>query len=284
MKAFVLGLVTTTLASGLLYGADVNGSFDRSLTVSEPVELDVTTDSGGISVTPGPSGKLHVHAILKSHHGLFNSDDLEARIRELESHPPVEQTGNRVRIGYVHDRHLLRGISMRFEIETPADTALHARADSGGIEVRELRDRLDCKTDSGGIEIRDAGSDVHAEADSGGIRIHSVKGAVFAHVDSGGIDAIDVAGALDAQADSGHIRLVQTSPAPIRARADSGGISVKLAPGAGYDVTAEADSGSISVPEMTVRSSFSRHHIEGKVHGGGPLVSVQVDSGGITID
>jgi hypothetical protein len=116
------------------------------------------------------------------------------------------------------------------------------------------------------------------------VHINNVKGAVFARVDSGGIDASEVAGALDVQADSGHITLSQTIAAPIRAKADSGGIRVRLAPGAGYDVNAESESGNISVPEMTVRSSFSRHHIEGKVRGGGPLIIVHVDSGGITIE
>jgi hypothetical protein len=93
-----------------------------------------------------------------------------------------------------------------------------------------------------------------------------------------------VAGSIDAQADSGSIRLSQTKAAPVHAKADSGGITIRLAPGAGYDVNAECESGHITVPEMTVRSEFSRHHLEGKVRGGGPLVRVSVDSGSIRIE
>lgn len=284
MKIFVLGFVAITVASGVLLAAEGDGSFDRSLPISGPVDLDVRTDAGGITVTAGTAASLHIHAVLKAQHGWFDSGDAEKRIRELERNPPVEQSGNRVRIGYVQEHDLLRGISMRFEIETPPDTQLRARADSGGIRVRGIHGRVDCKTDSGGIDIQDVGSDVHAEADSGGVHINNIKGSVFARVDSGGIDATDVAGQVDAQADSGHIRLGQTSAAAIRAKADSGGVSVKLAPGAGYDINAESESGRISVPEMTVSSAFSRHHIEGKIRGGGPLVSIRVDSGGITIE
>jgi Putative adhesin len=284
MKVFVMGVLSLTLTAGLSTAADLEGSFDRSLTVSGAVELDVRTDSGGIAVTQGAAGIVRVHAVIKAQHGWFGSDNVEQRIRELERNPPVEQSGNRVRVGYVQDHDLLRGVSMRFEIETPSDTQLRARADSGGIRIRGISGRVDCKTDSGGIEIQDAGSDVHAEADSGGVHVSNVKGSVFARVDSGGIDATDVAGALDVQADSGHIRVSQTRPAPIHAKADSGGVSTKLAPGAGYDISAETESGQISVPEMTVSSAFSRHHIEGKVRGGGPMVSIHVDSGGITID
>src|SRR5581483_4222786 len=284
MKAFVLSLVSMTLATGVSIGAEARGSFDRSLAVSGPVELDVSTDSGGITVTSGASGSVRIHAVLTSQHGWGGSEDVERRIRELERNPPVVQTGNSVRIGYVPTRDLLKGISMRLEIETPADTDLRARADSGGIRAKGILGHVNCKTDSGGIEVEDVGSNVHAQADSGGIHINNVKGLVFARVDSGGIDATQITGAVDAEADSGHIRISQTSPGLIHAKADSGGVSVKLAPGAGYDINAESESGHITVPEMTVNSAFSRHHIEGKIRGGGPLVTIHVDSGGVTIE
>ncbi len=284
MKTLLLSLVSFAAAGGMLASAAEEGSFDKSLTVSGPVDLDVQTDSGGITITQGSSGTLRIHAVLKAEHGWFNSDDAERRIRELERNPPVEQDGNRVRVGYVHDRNLLRGISMRLEIETPSETQLRARADSGGIHVEGLRGPVDCKTDSGGVEIRDIGSEVHAAADSGGIHIHNVKGALYARADSGGIEAMDIAGAIDAQTDSGSVRVGQTQAASIRAKADSGGVTVKLAPGAGYEISAETDSGTISVPEMTVSSAFSKHHIEGKIRGGGPMVTIRAESGSVTVE
>jgi putative adhesin len=283
MKYPALAMAAMILAAGVL-SADADGSFDKTVTVSGPVDLDVVTASGGITVLPGRGGSVRVHATLKAQHGWFDFNDAEAHIRELERNPPVEQTGNRIRIGYVHGRDLLRGVSMRLEIYTPVDSQLRAHADSGGIHVQGIRGPADCHTDSGGIEVREVGSEVRASADSGGIHLGHIGGAVTARVDSGGIDAIDIAGGIDAQADSGSIRLAQTKPAPIHAKADSGGITVRLAPGAGYDVSAGSESGSISVPEMTVRSEFSRHHVDGKIRGGGPLVNVRVDSGGIRIE
>lgn len=284
MKTFLLILASIALACALMAREQEDGSFDKSLSVSGPVDLDVQTDSGGIYVTEGSSGSVRIHAILRAEHGWFNAGDAQAHIRELERNPPIEQDGNRIRVGYVRDRSLLRGVSIRFEIETPAETQLRARADSGGIHVEGIHGPVDSKTDSGGVEIRDIGAQVHAEADSGGIHIHSVKGGVFARADSGGVEAMDVAGAIDAQTDSGSVRVSQTRADSIRAKADSGGITVRLAPGAGYTVSAETDSGSISVPEMTVSSSFSRHHIEGKVRGGGPIVTIHAESGSVTVE
>lgn len=283
MKALILSVACATVTAGLML-ANEEGSFDRSLTVSGPVDLDVSTDSGGILVNRGGSGSLHVHAIIKAQNDWFGSTDVRGRIEQLERNPPVEQNGNRIRVGYVHDHSLLRGISIRYEIDTPAQTQLRARADSGGIEVAGLQAPVDCKTDSGGIRIHDIKAEVHANADSGGIHLDNITGGVTAQVDSGGIDARDIAGSINADADSGSIHISQTTPAPIHAKADSGGVRVRLAPHAGYDLSVEASSGPISVPEMTLRSGFSRHHIEGRIGNGGPLVEIRVDSGGATIE
>jgi hypothetical protein len=282
MKAFTPGILLLALSAGLLRGTE-GGSFEKSLTVSGAVDLDVKTDSGAITIRQGTAGTVSIHAILKADHGWFGSGDVEARIHELESHPPIEQKGNQVRIGYARPG-LLKDISMQLEIETPADTKLRANADSGGIHVEGIRGPVDCKTDSGGMEIKDVSASVHASADSGGIRVRNVNGSLYARVDSGGIDASGIAGSIDAATDSGSLRLVQTTAAPISAKAESGSVTVALAQGAGYDISADAESGRVSVPEMTVHSVFSSHHIEGKVRGGGPLVKIKVDSGSVTID
>lgn len=282
MRSIIMSGLLAVGAAGICMAQE--GSFDRSLSVSGNVDLDVVTDSGGIQVSAGTSATVRVHAILKAQHGWFESGDTEARIRELERNPPVEQNGNRIRVGYVSRRELLRGISMRFEIETPRETQLRARADSGGIRVEGIHGPADCHTDSGGIEVRDIGGEVRASADSGGIRIENIKGAAYARVDSGGIEANDIAGSIEAETDSGGIHLSQSSAAPIRAKADSGGVTVRLASNAGYDINVEAESGHISVPEITTHGDISHHHVEGRVRGGGPTVNIRVDSGNVSID
>lgn len=282
MKAISLILLSIAMAAGS--AAAEEGSFDKTLSVSGPVDLDVKTSSGGITVMHGSSGTVEIHAILKADHGWFGSDsNAQERMRELERNPPVEQNGNRVRVGYAQ-RDLLRGISMRLEIRTPPDTRLQAHAESGGIRVDGVNGPVECKTESGGIEIHDIAADVRASAESGGVHIRNVKGSVSAHAESGGIEAMEVAGKIEAETESGSVRLGQTVAAPIRAKAASGGVTVTLAQGSGYDVSAETGSGRISVPEMTVNGSYSPHHMEGKLGGGGPLVRIQAESGSVHIE
>jgi hypothetical protein len=270
------------IAAGLCYAQRPEGSFERTLSVTGPVELDLTTDSGGISVVSGPAGRVRIRGILKANGNWFRRGDVESRIREVEAHPPVVQTGNSIRVTDT-DRRLFRDISMRLEVEVPRDSRLRARADSGGIDVRGIKGPVDCKTDSGGITAGDIDGEVRAAADSGGIHIRRVTGPVFARADSGGIDALEVAGSVDAECDSGGVRISQTTPASIRTRTDSGGADIVLAKTGGYDIRAQAGSGGISARDVTVSGNISRHELNGKLRGGGAMVDVRTDSGRIDI-
>jgi hypothetical protein len=276
--------VVLAFAAIATFAAAEERTFDRTFTVSGPVNLDVMTDSGGIVVTHGGAGSVHIHGILKTQNGFFAGANADEHVRKLAENPPVQQTGNSIRAGYVTDKSLLRGVSLRFEITVPPETEVRARADSGGIRVEGVKGPVDCKTDSGGIHVSDIASNVRAEADSGGIHIRGVKGMVHAKADSGGIEALEIAGSVEAQTDSGGIQVSQTTAAPVKARADSGGATVHLAPAGGYDIKASCDSGRITVPEMATKGPIDRHHAEGRVRGGGALVDIAVSSGNIHIE
>ena len=270
------------IALGLCHAQRMDGSFERTLHVTGFVDLDFATDAGGISVIPGPPGVVRIHGILKAGNNWFYRGDVESRIRQLESHPPIEQSGNTIRVA-VRDRSLLKGIAMRLEVEAPRDSRLRARADSGGIDVRGIKGPVDCQTDSGGIHASEIDGEVRASADSGGIRLRRVNGPVYARADSGGIEALEIAGSVDAGVDSGGVRVSQTTPASIRTRTDSGGTDITLARTGGYDIRAHAGSGRITAPNVTVSGTASRHELNGRLRGGGPLVEVRADSGSIDI-
>jgi hypothetical protein len=269
-------------AAAVSFAQRSEGSFERMFAVNGAVELDLNTDSGGISVVPGPPGAVRVRGILKANRARLSQSDVERRLRDLEASPPITQNGNSIRVA-VRDPQMLRDISMRLEVQAPPDSRLRARTDSGGIEVRGIKGPIDCETDSGGVRADEIDGEVRARADSGGIHIRRVNGAVRAQADSGGIDALEIAGAVEADADSGGIRISQTKPAPIKAHADSGGADITLASGGSYELQAHSGSGSIATPELTISGTISRRHVAGKLRGGGPLVDVSTDSGRISI-
>jgi hypothetical protein len=279
MRAYT-AVAAVLLAAVSATGRDIERKFERTVNVAGRTDLDIITDAGGISVRSGRAGAVEIHVTLKADD---RHSDAESHMRALEQNPPIEHSGNTIRIGYVKDKSLLRHVSMRFEILAPQDTSVRARADSGGISVEGIAGPADCAADSGGIDVRDVASEVRANADSGGVRIRNVRGRVVAHVDSGGVEAIGVAGPMEITTDSGGVEVEQTEPAPVHVRVDSGGARVKLASTSGYDVRVRSDSGRVTLSQVSVQGTITPNHIDGKIRGGGPLVDVQVDSGNVDI-
>ena len=73
-------------------------SFDRALSVSGEAQLIVSTGSGNIHLTRGTGNQIHIHAqIHVSHEGS------EEQARQIAANPPIEQSGNVIRVGQQHE-------------------------------------------------------------------------------------------------------------------------------------------------------------------------------------
>lgn len=260
----------------------MEAKFEKTLTVTGPVSLNVSVHSGVVRVVGGEAGCVRIRGVARARSSFFSWGDVWRRMRTIEQEPPIHQDGNAIGVGDVMDRWLLRGINLLIEITAPAETEIRALADSGDVRIEGINGPVDCETDSGEIKISSIGGDVRVSSDSGGIYIHLVKGAVDARADSGRIEALEVEGTIDATTDSGDIRLWQTAVKPICAKADSGRIRVRLANGGGYSVRAKTDNGRIELPELT-RQRLSKHEMDGDVRGGGSVVDVETDSGDIEV-
>ena len=121
------------LAASLAGFASVVGSFDRSYQVNGPVDLEVLTRSGDITVRNGSAGTVSIHAKIHADNSWFGGD-YRAQARELEKNPPIRQTGNSIRIDYVNFNH----ISVDYEITAPENTALRAHTGSGDQKIEGL--------------------------------------------------------------------------------------------------------------------------------------------------
>src|SRR5258705_7550718 len=92
-------LLLFALASSLAGFASVVGTFDRSFQVNGPVDLEVLTRSGDITIRNGSSNTVSIRG--KIHQGnswLVNIQT--ADVYELRKNPTLRQNGNRLRIDY----------------------------------------------------------------------------------------------------------------------------------------------------------------------------------------
>jgi DUF4097 and DUF4098 domain-containing protein YvlB len=299
--------------------ASTEGSFQRTLTVTGPANVDLSTGSGSVHVRTGGSGQVEISAHIKVTNWL--GGDGERKVQEIEKNPPIQQSGNDIRIGHSDDSELFHNVSISYELVVPAETQLRSHTGSGGQTIEGLQREVEIETGSGGLKISDMGNTVRAETGSGDVEIRGVKGNVRVKTGSGSIHAEDIGGGFDGQTGSGHIVLEQTAPGAVRAEtgsggmelrgvkgsleatagsgtitaegdptgawmvhSGSGGIHLKLGSGAAFDLDAHTSSGSISVSQpVTVQGTMGKRELRGKVNGGGVQVEVETGSGNIEI-
>jgi len=311
--------LAVALAPAALLAAE--GSFERTLKVTGPVELEVTTGAGTIEVRSGSAGTVSVRGKIKTSSGWFEGD-AESKVRALESNPPISQVGNYIRIGKIEDRVLARNVSISYFIETPAETELKSITGSGNQVVSGIHGPATVTTGSGNLRISDIKNTARARSGSGTIELAAIQGHVIAETGSGTIRGEDLGGGLEGGTGSGDIHLRLSGAGPVRLRAGSGDVDaqgvngsltvhsgsgdIKAAGQAAGDWTVHTGSGSVTVRlpttasfdvfcrtssghitsdhSVTVQGTIGRGQMRGKVGKGGVLVDLQTGSGNIHIE
>ena len=91
------------------------GSFRRTLTVTEPIGLDVSTGSGSITIRQSGTSQVKISAEIRVWVRRGRSmEEAEALVDRLESEPPIELLGNGLRIGYLDGREFRRSVSINY--------------------------------------------------------------------------------------------------------------------------------------------------------------------------
>jgi hypothetical protein len=280
-----LALVATTLRA-----ADdrdvVRGSFTRTLTVSGPVDLEVRTGSGDITVRPGDNGKVVIRGKIQAHDNGAGRTDLESRVHELESNPPIEQDGNHVRVGRIDNPELRRNISIDYEMEVPVATALNSQSGSGDLTVEGIHGSVEGRSGSGDIKIHDIQGRVQIHTGSGDAKFEQITGErVEIETGSGDVDLRQLHAALRVETGSGDIYAEGEPKGDWALRTGSGGVVIRLPAETGLDLDAHTNSGDISTGlPVTVQGSVGHGELHGKVRGGGVRLEVRTGSGDISID
>src|SRR3954447_18635819 len=311
---FILLAAVTMPAFG-----SAEGSFQRTLQTNGAVNMEVETGSGSIQVRTGGGNQVQINGHVKVTE--WFGAGAEEKVKAIESNPPIQQSGNDIRIGRMQDPELRRNVSISYEIVVPANTKLTSHTGSGSQTIDGLQGMLEVGSGSGSLKITNVSNTVRADTGSGDIEIEHIMGAVRAKTGSGSITARDIGGGFDGDTGSGHITLEQTASGAVRAdtgsggldlrgvrgsldakagsgdiRAEgfpsgawtvhtgSGGVELKLPSDASFDLDAHTSSGSISLNHpVTVQGTVGRKEVRGKVRGGGVPVEVETGSGSIQI-
>jgi len=272
-----LWIAAAVLALAAIPALAAEATFDKTLSINGRLELSVSTGSGNIHITHGAGNQVHIFGKVKSGWG-----GSEEKVREIAAHPPIEQTGNIVRIGAHHEN--LHNISIDYEIQAPADAFLEAGSGSGDITVEGVGEHAKISTGSGNIHATGLHGGFTADTGSGNIYAEqSGEGDVKAQTGSGNIEVRSVRGGLHGGTGSGNIKVQGAPTAPWKLETGSGNVEF-WADNTPFTLDASSGSGSIrSDKEMLTQGSNDHHHVVGKINGGGPTVRIETGSGDIRV-
>lgn len=304
VRISAIRVLVFVIVSSLAGFASVVGTFDRSFQVNGPVDLEVLTRSGDITVRAGSAGSVSIHGKIHSGGGFFGLDTNKAGVQELQNNPPIRQNGNSIRIDYVN----VHNIAVDYEITVPPETAVRTHSGSGDQTVEGVHGNIDLESGSGDLRLARLTGDMHFQTGSGNIRAREVSGPARAKAGSGDIEidergsgdidirtgsgnitANGINGGLHAEAGSGDIHGEGQAKNMWSIRTGSGNVNLRLPSDAAFDVDVSSSSGTVTMGHAVVttiqgRVQESRKSVVGKVRGGGPTVSVHTGSGDIHVD
>lgn len=318
-RAGLLCLVLVFGSACVTAHSATDGSFERTLNVSGPVDLDISTGSGNVTVRSVKAPSVRVRGFIHAHAGFKSRAD--EKVRYLEAHPPIEQTGNVIRIGRIENREYAQNVSISYELDVPADIRVKAHSGSGNVSAVGVDGSVELTSGSGNVTASGIGGELRARTGSGSLEIDSTRSAAQISTGSGSIRALGIGGALKAKTGSGNIKTEQVAAGDLDAEsgsgsieaagvrgalrvqtgsgridvggepagswnlhAGSGSVDIRLRPGAAFDFYGHTSSGKITLDHpITVTGTISPKELRGKVRGGGPLVEAASGSGDVHV-
>lgn len=276
--------------------------FERSLTTGAAPTLDVNTGSGDVTVRAGAGPTIVVKGTVSVRKGSNVPANAAEIARQVAANPPIEQTGDAVRIGRVNDETINKAVSISYEISAPAATSVVANTGSGDIAITGVKAArvntgsgdvsvagisgpVDVRTGSGDISLKDAMNAASLSTASGDIvAALSGSGDVRASTASGDLRVTGVVGQLSASTASGSIDVTGKPTGDWKVSSASGDLQVAVAGEQGYTLDARTTSGDLAVATgVNVEKQPGSRSAHGAVRGGGPTLRLSTTSGDIAV-
>lgn len=306
--AFGLSLLLTlllmipALATGLKAGAQDEPYRVESFDLNSPGTLEVQTSGGYISVEGSSSNTVRVEMyVRKNGHNLL-PEDTNLKDWEID----ISQSGTTIKAEakrHGNNWNLFGGnnISISFVVYTPREMSSDLHTSGGHIKMRGLSGNQEIATSGGHLELANLKGTIDARTSGGHINVSDIQGDVEARTSGGHIEVRNSQGNLKVRTSGGHIELAKIS-GTVEASTSGGGISADLdAIGKSVRLRTSGGNVDISVPEnlgldLKLRGSYvstslknfsgeiDRDIVDGKLNGGGPLISARTSGGTVSLE
>ena len=317
MRSVVLFSILVFLTTTSVLSQEGKFSFEEQYNISVPANLEISTSDGDVQVFPGDDGAIKVfYSVHKV--GKF----VKITKEELEEHLVIDikHSGNLLDISVRNQNNYnwKDRYEVSFEIYTPVQTSCNLRTSDGDIRLSGLKANQKCKTSDGDILIKKINGsvdlhtsdgdingygiigDVEMETSDGDIDVEGLEGAIQIVTSDGDISINEATGAISATTSDGDIAAQDCSGSMIASTSDGdirgsflkitnelsfvtsdGDITITVPKGLGLNIKLKGET--LKTPMMDFSGKTDKHHIEGKVNGGGIPVNLITSDGTIIL-
>lgn len=300
-------LILPILATLLLAGCDIEdfGPSDRfkadfHYTLKPTDRLSVENFNGEVEIAGWDDPSIEITGVKYA-----STQELLDTIKV-----DIHESAGLTEIRTVHPNTFHGNQGARYLIRAPRRTAVDRVVSSNGaVRVHDMTSAARIHTSNGAIRVENISGGVEAETSNGAIELDSVTGKLNLRTSNGRIRAEEVVGQCDAETSNGPITLrfkdapdgpsrvntsngsvdIAMSKSPknaIRAETSNGSITLDLPANTAARLNAETSHSSVSTDfdvTDTAGSDKEKHHLEGNIGSGGPLIELTTRNGGIRL-
>ena len=293
-------------------------TFERSFPATASTLLDVTTERGKITVRAGTTADVVVVGRVSVRVAWNAPGNAVALARATADQPPIEHTGDTVRLQIPSDGRTRRAVTIAYDVQVPAGTRVVTHSESGATRIEGVRSTVSIRTQSGAITLADL-AETRVETRSGAVSIDGA-GPLSVTTSSSGIEAKRIGASLYVRTQSGRVTAsfvnegdldVETGSSAITIDGLDGGLAVSTRSGrvrvsgnprrswqvatgssaidaefsvnAAFSLDATSGSGSVKAENLIVRGDTDKRRVAGTIGRGGPTVQLTSRSGSITL-
>jgi DUF4097 and DUF4098 domain-containing protein YvlB len=162
------------------------------------------------------------------------------------------------------------------------------RSSNGALHANNVRGSLDAQTSNGTIDVEDLDGGANLRTSNGRIHAEGVRGSLEASTSNGSINVhltkTEAGRPVKLESSNGGIELTldEMNQNEVHASTSNSSITLRMPSSIGARLRAHASNNSISTDfDVQMQGVLNKHHLEGIIGGGGPLLDLETSNGGI---
>ena len=202
----------------------------------------MTTERGKIRVRAGATNEVVVVGRISVRVGWNAPANAVALAWSTADRPPIEHTGDAVRLRIPRDELTRRAVTIAYEVEVPVGMRVVTHSQSGETRVEGVRGALSVQTQSSAIKLEELG-ETRVETGSGAVSVDRA-GPLRVRTSSSSIEARRISGDLYVCTESGRVTVSFVGEGDADVRTNSSAITID---GLDGGLTALTKSGQVQV-------------------------------------